>query len=155
MCYTVNMKIITPTLEHLELIVSSQIAMAKETEDFDLDPAKITAGARAVIEDSNKGKYYLAFEGDKFLGMLLTIPEWSDWRCAQVLWIHSLYVIPQRRGKGIYKKMYSHLKEMVAASEDLAGLRLYVDKTNKSAMEVYKKLGMDDSHYALFEWLKA
>jgi RimJ/RimL family protein N-acetyltransferase len=29
-----------------------------------------------------------------------------------------------------------------------------VDKRNKSAQEVYEKLGMSKEHYELFEWLK-
>lgn len=150
------MKIITPNdLSYLDFIVDAQIAMAKETEDYDLDPVKIKAGATTVILNPHKGRYYLALDqNDNFLGMLLTMPEWSDWRNAEVIWIHSVYVRPEYRGKGVYKSMYQFLRDKVETSEEYAGIRLYVDKRNLSANKVYKKLGMSDEHYTLFEWLK-
>ena len=43
---------------------------------------------------------------------------------------------------------------MVRESDQYAGLRLYVDKTNLRAIDVYQKLGMSDEHYHLYEWLK-
>lgn len=86
--------------------------------------------------------------------MFLTIPEWSDWRNGTVLWIHSLYVIPKEREKGVFKKMFNFLKSMVEKSPEFIGLRLYVDKKNTSARKVYEKLGMNKDHYLLYEWLK-
>jgi GNAT superfamily N-acetyltransferase len=150
------MKIINPTdLSLLETIADCQIKMALETENFELDKEKITAGAKEVITNPSRGKYFLAFsDDDKFMGMLLTIPEWSDWRCSEVMWIHSVYILPEFRGQGIYKGLYNYLKDLVSSSDDYAGLRLYVDRTNLNAIEVYNKLGMNDQHYSLFEWLK-
>ena len=86
--------------------------------------------------------------------MLLIIREWSDWRAAFVLWIHSVYVIKEFRGQGVYKTLYKSIKDMVQKSDEFAGIRLYVDKTNLNATKVYEKLEMNDEHYNLFEWLK-
>ena len=96
----------------------------------------------------------MAEEKDKFLAVFLAIPEWSDWRNATVMWIHSLYVIPQARKKGVFSKMFRNLKKQVQQSSELAGLRLYVDKQNEPAQKVYEKLGMNKHHYELYEWLK-
>jgi len=71
-----------------------------------------------------------------------------------VLWIHSLYVIPEARGQGVFKKLYLNLEKQVEQSTELAGIRLYVDKQNKSAQKIYEKLGMNKHHYELYEWLK-
>jgi ribosomal protein S18 acetylase RimI-like enzyme len=150
------MKIITPKdTIYLEKMSQCQIDMAMETENFTLNTELITAGVKEVLTNPHRGKYYLAIdEKDNLMGMLLTMPEWSDWRCAEVTWIHSVYVYPQHRGKGIYKAMYEHLKEIVNSDRKYAGLRLYVDKTNLKAIEVYEKLGMSEDHYSLYEWLK-
>jgi len=43
---------------------------------------------------------------------------------------------------------------MAESNPEVAGLRLYVDKTNHSAIEVYHKIGMTNRHYDLFEWMK-
>lgn len=150
------MKIIIPTdTTYLEKMAQCQIDMAYETENFKLEPKLIKAGVTEVINNPTRGKYYLAIdETEKLMGMLLTMPEWSDWRCAEVTWIHSVYVYPEYRKQGVYKKLYEYIKENIQADPKSAGIRLYVDKTNTKAINVYKQLGMSDEHYALFEWLK-
>lgn len=149
------MKILKVTdVTYYQFIVDSQIQMAKETEDYDLSRESVTDGVLAVIQDSLKGHYYVTLDGDRPVACLLTVPEWSDWRNKTVLWIHSVYVVKDYRKKGIYKNMYTHLQGMVSETEDYAGLRLYVDKRNLNAIDVYHKLGMESHHYALCEWLK-
>ena len=141
-------------LSDLESIVALQIRMAQETEGLELDRDVVSRGVRGVFEQPGRGTYWVADEEGRILGVFLAVPEWSDWRNATVLWIHSLYVVGEARGQKIFKKLYLNLKEQVEESRELAGLRLYVDKRNKSAQEVYEKLGMSKEHYELFEWLK-
>jgi len=142
------------TIGDLERIVDFQIEMAKETEGLILDKDIVTKGVQAVFEDVSKGTYYIAEDDGRTLGMLLIIPEWSDWRNGTVLWIHSLYVIPQYRKKGVFRKLYQFLKEKVEDSPELGGLRLYVDKNNRKAHKVYEKFGMNKDHYVMYEWIK-
>lgn len=138
----------------VETIADFQVKMAQETENMKLDSPTVEKGVTAVLDDPSKGKYWLAEISGDVVGCLLTVPEWSDWRNGTVLWIHSVYVKPEHRKAGVYRKLYSHLKEMVETSKDLRGLRLYVDKTNTSAQKVYESLGMNGEHYHLYEWLK-
>ncbi|MBA7506139.1 hypothetical protein ES706_04819 [subsurface metagenome] len=137
-----------------EHIVELQLQMAQETEGLGLDKTVVSRGVQGVFEEPARGTYWIAEEKGKVLGVLLAIPEWSDWRNATVLWIHSLYVIPEARGQGVFKKLYLNLEKQVKQSPELAGIRLYVDKRNKSAQEVYEKMGMNKHHYELYEWLK-
>lgn len=138
----------------INVIADYQIRMAWETEKMKLDPPTVEKGVSAVFDDPSKGKYWLAEANGEVVGCLLTVPEWSDWRNGTVLWIHSVYVKPEFRKEGIYRKLYSHLRDLVQNSKDLRGLRLYVDKTNQLAQKVYQSLGMTDEHYHLFEWMK-
>ena len=135
-------------------IVELQLRMAKETEGLQLDRSIVIKGVRGVFEEPARGTYWVAEEDGRILGVLLTIPEWSDWRNGTVLWILSLYILPEARKQGVFKMLYMNLKTHVQQSDELRGLRLYVDKTNKSAQEVYEKLGMNKDHYELYEWLK-
>lgn len=141
-------------LSDSERIVELQLRMAEETEGLELEKNIVSKGVRGVFEEPTRGTYWVAEEEGQILGVHLTIPEWSDWRNGTVLWIHSLYVVPDARRRGIFKKLYMNLKSHVEKSDELRGLRLYVDKTNKSAQEVYEKLGMNKDHYDLYEWLK-
>jgi ribosomal protein S18 acetylase RimI-like enzyme len=133
-------------------IVDFQIRMAKETEDLILNVSIVNKGVEAVLQDSDKGIYYVAEIDGEVVASLLTTYEWSDWRNGMVLWIQSVYVLPEFRGKGIYKEMYLFLQKKIKNEPGLLGLRLYVEKENKNAQKVYKKLGMDGEHYQMFEW---
>ncbi len=141
-------------LSDTERIVELQLQMAQETEGLRLDKQVVTKGVCGVFQQPQRGSYWVAEEDGKFLAVFLAIPEWSDWRNATVLWIHSLYVIPEARKKGVFSKMFWNLKTQVEQSPELAGLRLYVDKQNEPAQKVYEKLGMNKHHYELYEWLK-
>lgn len=140
--------------EDRDIIAKFQIAMAFETEGLKLVEPTVLLGVSAVLADPSKGKYYVATKGKEVVAVLLTTPEWSDWRNGTVLWIHSLYVLPEHRGQKVFKQMYAHLKSMVESSKDLRGLRLYVEKRNISAQGVYQSIGMSAEHYDLYEWLK-
>ncbi len=140
--------------ENLEYIVASQLKMALETEDLELSPTVVRKGVQAVFDDPSKGRYLLCLEEEKVCGVLIVINEWSDWRNGNVQWIHSVFVEKDQRGTGVFKSMYEFLKTKVEADDLLAGLRLYVDKTNKNAISVYQKIGMNRDHYHMFEWLK-
>jgi GNAT superfamily N-acetyltransferase len=140
--------------ENKEYIINSQIKMALETEGLELSLETVTKGVSAVFDDLSKGRYLLCFEGNIITGVLIIINEWSDWRNGNVLWIHSVFVEEEYRGSGVFKSMYEYLKARVQKDDSLAGLRLYVDKTNQNAISVYNKIGMSDEHYNMFEWLK-
>jgi len=70
------------------------------------------------------------------------------------LWIESVFVAKNHRGKGVYKKLYHYIQQLVTQNDSLKGIRLYVEKSNLTAQRVYEKLGMDGEHYAMYEWLK-
>ena len=127
---------------------------ASETEEISLDRIIVEKGVKAVLADESKGRYYVAEIEGRIVGSLLTTYEWSDWRNGTVLWIQSVFVLPEFRRKGIYRSMYSYLKSLVIENDKLKGIRLYADKSNKTAHKTYRKLGMIDDHYITFEWLK-
>lgn len=140
--------------EDSPFIVDFQLKMALETEELTLDYDTVLKGVNAVFSDPDKGAYYVAEKDNMVIGSLMTTYEWSDWRNGRVLWIQSVYVEKEHRGKGVYRKMYAFVKKMVQQSEnDFRGIRLYVDKSNHKAQQVYTKLGMENHHYELYEWM--
>ncbi|MCF8295235.1 MAG: GNAT family N-acetyltransferase [Bacteroidales bacterium] len=134
-------------------IANFQVEMALETEDFQLSPVECRKGVQKIFDEPSLGFYLVAEEGDELIACLLIQNEWSDWRNRMVWWIHSVYVHPDFRQQGIFRLMYRHLAAIVTESESLGGLRLFVDKRNIRAQEVYRKMGMNDEHYILFEWM--
>ncbi len=139
---------------HLEHIAQFQIKMARETEDLELDKEVVLKGVAAVFQDPTKGQYYVACYDKRIVASTLITFEWSDWRAKTIWWIQSVYVLPELRGRKVFREMYHYLKTRVLESSDVGGLRLYVDKSNKLAQKVYTAIGMNGEHYHLFEWLK-
>ena len=129
--------------------------MADETEGIALHRPTVEQGVLAVFDDARKGAYWIAEVDGEPAGCLLTVPEWSDWRNGTVLWVHSVYVVPEARRRGIFRKMYETLKITVDESPDLHGIRLYVATENTGAQETYRVMGMDDGRYHLFEWMSS
>lgn len=142
------------SLHDKEKIASFQEEMALETEQLKLNPAQIRAGIEAVFQDKSKGMYFVAEADGEIIASLLITFEWSDWRNAWVYWIQSVFVEKSFRRQGVYRKMYAHIKQLVEADKNVAGIRLYVDKTNTNAQKTYTQLGMNGAHYQLFEWMK-
>ena len=136
-------------------LVAWQLAMAWETEALKLDEPTVTRGVTALFDDSRKGEYLIAELDGEPAGALMLMDEWSDWRNGVVLWVHSVYVLPPFRRRGVFRGMYESLRRRVERDPSLRGIRLFVDRTNENAQRTYRALGMSDEHYRLFEWLKA
>jgi GNAT superfamily N-acetyltransferase len=137
-----------------ETIAGFQVRLALETEGLRLDPQTVLAGVRAVFDDPTKGRYWVAEADGRLAACLLTVPEWSDWRNGTVLWIHSLYVREEFRRRGLFRRLYEHLRGMVLGDPSLKGLRLYVARENARAIRTYEAVGMDGERYRTYEWLK-
>ena len=148
------MEIREATSKDVPTLIDFQLKLALETENVTLKIGELSLGVQRLFKDPTKGRYYVTEENGEVIGCLMTTYEWSEWHNGTVLWIQSVYVPKEHRGKGIYKKMYDLIKQMVANDPDMAGIRLYVHKTNHAAQQVYKKLGMNGEHYAAFEWMK-
>jgi len=135
-------------------IAAFQLCMAREIEGLELDRATLDRGVEAVFADPGKGAYWVAERDGQVVGSLLTTFEWSDWRDGVVLWVQSVYVVPEERGRGVYRALYERVKRQVEESDHYKGIRLYVDRRNAAAQRVYERLGMSREHYELFEWMK-
>ncbi|MEP4892015.1 MAG: GNAT family N-acetyltransferase [Aliiglaciecola sp.] len=136
----------------IQAIVDFNQAMAWETEQKKLEDAVIGAGVRALVEDNSKGFYLVAEQADGAIaGSLMVTFEWSDWRNSQFWWIQSVYVRPESRRTGIYSMLYEKVKELAEQTQGVCGFRLYVEHDNVIAQQTYKKLGMQPSHYYMYE----
>jgi GNAT superfamily N-acetyltransferase len=136
------------------VIVEFQIRMARETEDLALDHDVCANGVAAVFADPALGRYFVAEDDGRVVGSLMVTYEWSDWRNGTVWWIQSVFVEPEARGRGVYRRLYERVQQLVMESDRVRGVRLYVDIGNRRAQQVYERLGMNGDHYRLFEWMK-
>jgi ribosomal protein S18 acetylase RimI-like enzyme len=126
-------------------------AMALETEGKELDEEIVDPGVRAVFEDPARGFYVVAESANDIVAALMVTFEWSDWRNATFWWIQSVYVTPEFRRRGLYSRLYGFVRERARSEGNVCGFRLYVDKNNLAAQNVYESLGMFASDYLMYE----
>ncbi len=145
------MQIRLATKSDSENLIAFNQAMAMETENKRLDSDILSAGVLSIFEDDRKGFYVVAESGERIVGGLMITYEWSDWRSGWFWWIQSVYIEPEYRGQGIYSELYSFVKNRAREVGGVCGFRLYVEKDNRHAQDVYRKLGMEETYYQMFE----
>ena len=146
----IDLTITRGVVSDIDAIVRFQADMAMESEGTMLDMDRLHHGVTSAINDEQKGIYLVARANGTPIGSLMLTREWSDWNNHWYWWIQSVYVMPEYRNQGIYRAMYTTLKDM-ARENGVSQIRLYADKSNVSAQHVYKRLGMHESHYLMFE----
>ncbi|MDH3584575.1 MAG: GNAT family N-acetyltransferase [Phycisphaerae bacterium] len=134
-----------------ERIAAFNMALARETEDRELDAGRVLRGVRRVLAGGAAARYFVAETRGEVVGQLLITEEWSDWRCGRFWWIQSVFVEPAFRRRGIFRALYEHVEVRARAGEDICGLRLYVEGGNREAQATYSRLGMARSGYEVFE----
>ncbi len=150
--------LIRPGILHdLDFLVSSNAALAWETEHRQLDLSILRAGVLALLQDPHKGWYVVAETPSQtgpslVVGQLLVTFEWSDWRNRTFWWLQSVYVCPDYRRKGVFKQLYNYvMKQARSRNEAVCGFRLYVEQDNIIAHESYEHLGFHKAPYDMYE----
>ena len=141
--------------EDVDIIVRFNAALAFETESRRLHLATLRQGTGAFLESPEYGFYIIAELPEdmsyKPIGQLMITYEWSDWRNGVFWWIQSVYVVPRRRGQGVFRAMYDHILVKAKADPRVCGIRLYVERENRRAQTVYQRVGLTPSIYTIFE----
>lgn len=136
-------------LDDLDALVEGNLGIATETEDLELDAERLRRGVRRALE--GRGRYFVAEHEGRVVGQLMVCTEWSDWRDGEFWWIESVYVASDHRRRGVYRQLFEHVQARARASDDVCGIRLYVERDNVVSEAAHLALGMRRSDYRLFE----
>jgi ribosomal protein S18 acetylase RimI-like enzyme len=146
-----NISIRQATIADAPVVVRFNSLIATETESKTLDQTLLQKGVETILSDPSKGLYFLAEVDGTVIGQTMITYEWSDWRNGTFWWIQSVYVAQEGRGKGVFKSLYEHIHSLATSRTDICGLRLYVEENNTRARQTYERLGMEQSHYRMYE----
>ncbi|MEA3189946.1 MAG: hypothetical protein QOD77_528 [Thermoplasmata archaeon] len=136
-----------------DALLRSTLGNAFESEGIRLDEAVARRGVRALLADPGKGRALVAELDGQPVGSLYVTFEWSDWHAQWYWWIQSVYVVPERRGTGVYSALYRHLQGQARAAGNVRAVRLYVESNNENALRAYRGHGMQQAPYEVFEWV--
>ncbi len=145
------MQVRLATQSDLVAIVEFNQAMALETEGKQLDNHTLSAGVAGLLDNPHRGFYLVAEQEDAIAGSLMVTYEWSDWRNANFWWVQSVYILPEFRRQGVYSALYGKVQSLARTDDNVCGFRLYVEKENEKAQRTYQSLGMDETHYLMYE----
>ncbi len=109
------------------------------------------AGVAALLADTSKGIYFVAEIDGQVAGQVMVTYEWSDWRNGNFWWLQSVYVAAAHRGAGVFKALYARVEDEARKTPGVCGLRLYMDAHNETARAAYRRLGMAETNYVVFE----
>ncbi len=137
----------TATRNDIDTIVGFNDGLARETENKSLDLDVVRAGVENFLSVSSRGRYFLAETEGEVIGQIMTTYEWSDWRNGNFWWLQSVYVAPAARGKGVFSTVLAHIQSLAEADASVCGVRLYVDKDNRTAQKTYRTRGFEFSNY--------
>jgi len=137
----------------VDTLVAFDLAMASETESLSLHEPTVRAAVREFLADPTRGRWLVLESGGETAAALMLTYEWSDWRGGFLWWIQNVYVAPSQRRRGHYRLLHEYVRALAERTPGVCGLRLYVEHANTGAQATYRALGMEETHYKLFEQL--
>ena len=147
---TMELAIRPASTADLPALLHGNGALAWETERKKLDAPTLSLGVEHVLNDAHKGFYTVAETDDRVVGHMLVTFEYSDWRNGWYWWIQSVYVWPEFRRAGVFRRLFEHVKALALAEPTVIGLRLYVERDNERAQKTYVSLGLEEEPYFLY-----
>jgi GNAT superfamily N-acetyltransferase len=135
----------------LEAFVRGTLGNALESEGLRLDEAVVRRGVARLLADPHKGLPLVVEDQGSVVATGYATFEWSDWHDAWYWWLQSLYVVPGRRGQGVYSAMWAFVQSEARKRGDVRAIRLYVERHNEAGLRAYRGHGMAEAPYLVFE----
>ena len=132
------MKIITATLDHLELIAPLFNAYRVFYDQAsDLEAATAFLRERFLLRES---VIYMVLEGETAFGFTQLYPSFSSVNLRRLWILNDLFVIPEARGQRVGEALIGAAVELAQTSGAI-GVQLETAHTNLSGQMLYERLG--------------
>jgi len=132
------MKIITATLDHLELIAPLFNAYRVFYDQAsDLEAATAFLRERFLLRES---VIYMALEGETAFGFTQLYPSFSSVSMRRLWILNDLFVVPEARGQRVGEALIGAAVSL-ARESGAVGLQLETAHNNLSGQKLYERLG--------------
>lgn len=140
--------------KEIDDIITMIKKMAYETENKDLKEDIVRPAVDKLLEYPDYGQYFLIIDNlnKTFCGMNMITYEFSIPQNDIIVWIQSVYVSDNYRNQGLFRKLLQE-NESYIKSKDIyeKRVKLYMEKDNTKAGQVYSKLGFIVTDEILYE----
>ena len=137
------------TLPDTQILIEFVTEMALESKNIVLDPEIASKGVRHLLENPDEGQYYIAEIEGRSVGYLMVFFEWSDWRCGNIYYIETFYIIDEYKNQGVFEALYQCAYK--DAESEHTAVRTMIEHCQLDTINKLKSLGMHESHYMLLE----
>lgn len=154
--YSIHIKTNTEILhlDEISEIVKMICEMAKETENKSLDEIKVTDAVKNFISNNIYGQYFLVVDNinHTFSGMNMITYEYNINTNKTIVWIQSVFIEKEYRMKKLFRKLLQENENHVKTNSNFEQkVKLYMEKNNVTAEQVYLKVGFQVTDEILYE----
>lgn len=125
--------------------------LARETEGKELPSEIVRSGVLRGLALTPEVHYFVAESDGVVVGQIMLTREWSDWRDGWMLWLQSVYVQAEWRGRGVFRKLLGYALGAATLDGKIVSIRLYVEQDNLTAQECYRRVGFHNTNYRVME----
>jgi len=129
----------SPSPEDRDSVVALLAAQLAE-HHIDTPPAAIIKAVDGIVADARRGFLLIATEDEKLVGVAYVSTVWTLEHGGESCWLEELYVVPDRRDRGIGARLLSAVLE-TAKSRGCAAVDLEVDSQHERATKLYSRHG--------------
>jgi ribosomal protein S18 acetylase RimI-like enzyme len=143
------MKIITATLDHLELVSPLFDAYRMfYQQPSDLEAARSFLRERFLLRES---VIYLAQEEEEALGFTQLYPSFSSVSLKRLWILNDLFIVPKARGKRVGEALIGAAVDL-ARQSGATGVQLETAHSNLSGQKLYERMGFsrEDLEYRTY-----
>jgi GNAT superfamily N-acetyltransferase len=94
----------------------------------------------AVLYNEDLGFFLMAKEDEDVVGMAYVSFNWTLEHCGKSAWLEELYVIPERRNRGVGRELLSAVIRR-AKDRGCTAIDLEVDRSHAQAENLYRRAG--------------
>jgi GNAT superfamily N-acetyltransferase len=135
-----TLKIREASIDDVPLILT----LIRELAEYEREPKAVRATEEDLIRDgfseSPKFRAIIAEWDGIPAGMAFFFHNYSTWQGRHGLFLEDFFVLPRFRRKGVGKALMARLAQ-IAVAENCYGMRWEVLDWNKTAIDVYRRLG--------------
>lgn len=143
-----NYIVTTPTLQDIDRLSLLLCALFDFEAEFTPNSELQKNALKTIISNPSIGQIFVVKENETIVATVQILYTYSTALGAKAAILEDLIVVPEHRGKGIAKKLLSHVLQY-CKENDIKRVTLLTDNTNKNAQMLYEKFGFKNSSMAV------
>lgn len=127
--------------------------LLKQFDEHDIPVSQqvLRRAVAALLEDDRKGLLLVARQGGEIVGVAAVSFAWTLEHGGKSAWLDELYVLPERRGRGVGRALLGEVKR-AARELGCAAIDLEVDQEHSRAERLYAREGFRRLPRARWVW---